>query len=828
VKVDEPALKLSTEMFIGSVSSSAVQTSLSEHIIPYADMRGDSWGKGMLKAFDAAKQSHDTIKVLDGEPNMATYLMDNHQALLMESYGAASTGGSIGSPNVTMWFKSRAVHSIPAMTSFYNNARLRMIGYDDAKTVAWSHPLPKTQALLSAQMSGSEQLLVDFTVAITVLLAMGFIPASFVVYVVNEKSTNSKHQQLLTGVSPTMYWTTNYFFDILNFIIPLLVCFTLFVGFQVDAYSGRNLLSVTLLLFTYGLCMTPCMYCVEPFFKVPSTAYVALICTNIFTGTITVMTTTVLDMVVADDPGLKPLNDFFKAVFPWFFPNFNLGRGMIDIAANHYVNFAYDEFGVCMFDSGCPRSPLSWDAGGRSIFHLLMMAPFWFLLRLFIEWGFCLRTCRQRAKEVIRGDKADWERSSDDAVNDEADRVLSSLTCKGERRDQLLIHKLSKTFDRRRMCCNRRKVGPTYAVRGLNVGVPRGECFGLLGVNGAGKTTTMRMITGDTSTDGGDVQICGLSVHGKRTRARQHLGYCPQFDALPDKLTTRETIALYARIRGIPSALVQVTVNESIKRMCLESHQNTTCEHLSGGNKRKLSTAIALIGEPDVVLLDEPSTGVDVGARRFLWDIIGDIRKRGHALVLTSHSMEECEVLCTRLTIMVAGQFRCLGTPTQLKAKYGDGYTLTIKGNLSDDTDCMSYINEFVTQRLPGAVLAEESVGLARYNISSETKISLASMFTILEHAAKEKGELFGWISDYAISQTSLEEVFLHFAQDPTTPHIQGKAVDGCAPPSKESQNMDDVPLPTTKPNPLHIDHEKLDKEPNAKLDEEPDALVFM
>jgi ABC-type multidrug transport system ATPase subunit len=589
---------------------------------------------------------------------------------------------------------------------------------------------------------------------------MGFIPASFVVYVVNEKSSNSKHQQLLTGVSPTMYWLTTYFFDIVNFMLPTFICFLIFVFFKVDAYSGSNLLSVTLLLLSYGLCMTPCMYCLEPLFKVPSTAYVALICTNIFTGTITVMTTTVLDMVVHEDPGLKPLNDFFKAFFPWIFPNFNLGRGLIDIAANHYINFASDEFGVCLFGAGaCPRSALSWEAGGRSIVHLVMMAPCWFLLRLFIEWGFCMATLRQRAKEAVSGQKAEWQRSSDDAVNQEAERVLDGITSKGENDDQLLIHGLSKTFGRR-MCCNRRKEGVTYAVRGLNVGVPRGECFGLLGVNGAGKTTTMRMITGDTSTDGGDVQICGWSVHGHRTRARQHLGYCPQFDALPDKLTARETIALYARIRGVPSAKVQATVDESIKRMCLESHQHTVCEHLSGGNKRKLSTAVALIGDPDVVLLDEPSTGVDVGARRFLWDIIGDIRKRGHALVLTSHSMEECEVLCTRLTIMVAGQFRCLGTPTQLKAKYGDGYTLTIKGQLSEDRDCMGRIREFVASRLPAAVLAEESVGLLRYGLPSDGQISLAASFTILETATKEKGELFGWISDYTISQTSLEEVF--------------------------------------------------------------------
>merc|ERR1711943_8756 len=101
----------------------------------------------------------------------------------------------------------------------------------------------------------------------------------------------------------------------------------------------------------------------------------------------------------------------------------------------------------------------------------------------------------------------------------------------------------------------------------------------------------MRMITGDASIDDSDVHVRGWSVHDKRDRARRHLGYCPQFDALPDKLTVRETLALYARIRGVPAHLLQSTVNFMISRMCLTSHENNTWEHLSGGNKRKLSTA---------------------------------------------------------------------------------------------------------------------------------------------------------------------------------------------------------------------------------------------
>eukprot|EP00435_Cladocopium_sp_Y103_P004548 s4204_g1.t1 len=148
----------------------------------------------------------------------------------------------------------------------------------------------------------------------------------------------------------------------------------------------------------------------------------------------------------------------------------------------------------------------------------------------------------------------------------------------------------------------------------------------------------------DTEVTKGDVLVGGASVQAQRDAARRRLGYCPQFDAIPDKLTVRETIQLFARIRGIPRADVVSVADSMIARMCLEAHEKQLCEYLSGGNKRKLSTALALIGEPDVVLLDEPSTGVDVGARRFLWEVIGDIRRSGHAVVLTSHSMEDCSL----------------------------------------------------------------------------------------------------------------------------------------------------------------------------------------
>ncbi|CAK9109495.1 unnamed protein product [Durusdinium trenchii] len=522
-----------------------------------------------------------------------------------------------------------------------------------------------------------------------------------------------------------MYWFGNYCWDLVNFLLPLVVCVLIFLSFQVMAYSGDNLPAIIVVLFLYGACMTPLMYCVEPLFRVPSTAYVTLICLNIFTGTISTLAIAVLE-AFDQQTELLHILEFGRAVFPWVLPNYCLGRSLLAIAVNHYANFAYTEFGVCVHDNGnvCWKNPLSWDVTGEYLTQLAVMVPVWFLLRMIMEWDCLLRGVKRRfVSRALAGALAtnNEDEVIDEAVVKEQKRVETGLP--SDQADGLILDKLQKCFVRFRAC---RQPVTFQAVRGISVGVPAGECFGLLGVNGAGKTTTMRMITGDTEATKGDIFVGGASVQAQRDVARQRLGYCPQFDAIPDKLTVRETIQLFARIRGIPRGEVVKAADTMIARMCLEAHEKQLCEHLSGGNKRKLSTALALLGEPDVILLDEPSTGVDVGARRFLWEVIGDIRRSGHAVVLTSHSMEECEVLCSRLTVMVSGQFRCLGSPVELKGKYGAGYSLSVKclpgqeGLGTTTEDNLAQIRAFVRKQVPWARLAEISVGLLDLSIKGK------------------------------------------------------------------------------------------------------------
>lgn len=187
------------------------------------------------------------------------------------------------------------------------------------------------------------------------------------------------------------------------------------------------------------------------------------------------------------------------------------------------------------------------------------------------------------------------------------------------------------------------------AVNQLCVGIKHSECFGLLGINGAGKTSTFKMLIGDIKISHGEAWVQGTSLKTNMKQVHRQIGYCPQFDALIDDLTGRETLRLFALSRGIPRFKLKDVIDKLSKDLNFAKHLDKQVKAYSGGNKRKLSTAVALLGNPVIIYLDEPTTGMDPGAKRNLWDVMCNVRDSGKTIVLTSHSMEECEALCTRL-----------------------------------------------------------------------------------------------------------------------------------------------------------------------------------
>ena len=223
--------------------------------------------------------------------------------------------------------------------------------------------------------------------------------------------------------------------------------------------------------------------------------------------------------------------------------------------------------------------------------------------------------------------------------------------------------------------------GRLRAVRFINFGLAYGECFALLGVNGAGKSSTFKVLTGETRPSGGEVKIHGFDAVAQFDSLRRFIGYCPQTDTLFPDLTVTEHLFFHAALKQIPKRLRPELVEKQLREMDLIPYRTVRSKELSGGNKRKLCVAVAMLGNPPIVLLDEPSTGIDPKARRFMWNVISRISKmrKKSAVVLTTHSMEEAEALSTNIGIMVKGQFKCLGSAQHLKSKFGNGYELDIK-----------------------------------------------------------------------------------------------------------------------------------------------------
>ncbi|XP_077189048.1 retinal-specific phospholipid-transporting ATPase ABCA4 isoform X2 [Paroedura picta] len=637
--------------------------------------------------------------------------------------------------NIKVWFNNKGWHAMVSFLNIANNAVLRANLHKSKDPelygiTAINHPLNLTKEQLSEVTVLTTS--VDAVVSICVIFAMSFIPASFLLYLIQERVTKAKHLQFVSGVSPIIYWFTNFLWDIVNYIVSAALVIAIFIGFEKKAYtSPSNLPALITLLLLYGWAIIPMMYPASFFFNIPSTAYVALSCINLFIGINCSAITFILELF-ENNLSLLKFNKILKNIL-LVFPHFCLGRGLIDLAMNQAVTDVYARFGEERV-----LNPFHWNFAGKNMLALAVEGAAYFLLTLLMEHDlFSTSGLPQTTLKPAEDD--------DEDVAEERYRIING----GSKTDILKLQELTKIYSG----------GSTPAVDQLCVGIRPGECFGLLGVNGAGKTTTFRMLTGDTKATSGDATVAGYSILTHLSDVHQNMGYCPQFDAIDELLTGREHLYLYARLRGVPEAEVERVAEWGIEKLGLSMYADQLAGTYSGGNKRKLSTAIALIGCPPLVLLDEPTTGMDPQSRRFLWNSIVSVIREGRAVVLTSHSMEECEALCTRLAIMVKGTFKCLGTIQHLKYKYGDGYIVSMKikapkPGLAPDP---SLAEHFIQLNFPGSILREKHYNMLQYQICA---YSLARIFRLI---LSNKDTLN--IEEYSVSQTTLDQVFVNFAR---------------------------------------------------------------
>jgi len=215
-----------------------------------------------------------------------------------------------------------------------------------------------------------------------------------------------------------------------------------------------------------------------------------------------------------------------------------------------------------------------------------------------------------------------------------------------------------------------KRFGDFTAVAGIDVDVGRGEAFGFLGPNGAGKSSTMRMIGCVSRPTAGTLRILGMDPRRDGPAIRARLGVCPQLDSLDPELTVAENLVTYARYFGIPRRTAKARAAELLEFVQLAERAESRVEPLSGGMKRRLTIARALVNNPDIALLDEPTTGLDPQARHLVWDRLFRLKQQGMTLVLTTHYMDEAEQLCDRLVVMDGGRIVAEGSPRALIERY--------------------------------------------------------------------------------------------------------------------------------------------------------------
>jgi ATP-binding cassette subfamily A (ABC1) protein 1 len=714
-------------------------------------------GIEFLKSSSTTSQINKNLtKLLDTMSNLLNNFNSSLNMTLLKPFFNMNLNNSnpfITSNNVKIWYNLKGYVSNVAYLNVLNNAFLRSkineineennysnyMNPAEHGIVAFNHPMNFTKAQFLEQLE--KRIVIDLFVAICMIFALSFIPASFLVFLLEERETNTKQLQFVSGVKPYVYWTSNFIWDLFNYVVPVLLCIIVFFAFDVKSYTSKeNFPYLICLMLLYGWGCIPLMYPLNYLFNLPSTAFVVSSSMNVFFGVVTTLTVSIMEQLGDEEPDLLEISKILKPIFIVIFPHFCLGQGFLEMSFLYNLAQAQAVLGI-----QASYSPFKFDSGGRNLLALAFHGIAYFALNLLIQYKFFIRFKPTNDLEKL---KLPPQTDIDDDVANERNRILNN-----EKNDDFIkLVNLTKIFKKFKKFKRKKHV----AVNAVSLGIKKGECFGLIGVNGAGKTTTFKMITGEIPITAGDVFVNNYSVSKQINKVHENIGYCPQIDAIMPLLTAREHLIFFARLRGIPEKYVDRVCEWALNRVGLTVYANRISRDFSGGNKRKLSTAIALVGDPSVVCLDEPTSGMDAKARRFLWDDILSLIKENRIVILTSHSMEECEALCTRLVIMVNGQFKCLGSPQHLKRKFGSGFKLVFR--LNDENE-KEKLFDFMNTKFPTALIQESHKNLFEYILPFKSN-NLSEIFGKIE---KYRDELN--LKDYSVNQTTLDQIFVGFAK---------------------------------------------------------------
>ncbi|XFF91437.1 hypothetical protein AB1E18_017656 [Capra hircus] len=662
-----------------------------------------------------------------------------------------------GSENIVkFWFNNEAYHSSSLSLAVLDNVIFMSLSGPDASITVINKPQPARSAFGGPEYSA----MTGTQVALNLYFGVSILVSGFCLLTVNERVTKAKHIQFLSGVYALNFWLSALLWDFLIFFISCCLLLVVFVFSDLKILvTDYRLLDTLLIFIVFGWSVIPFMYLISFLFSSHTSAYTKLVIFNYCAGIVGA----IADLFITSIQGKEAASRSILLNAMMVLPIHNFGMSISRHYDIQHTKLACASQGKVSPIMNCSKAvtersiyTLERDAVGRYLIAMAVTGLLFLLLIFLLEttlWKLKTFVFRYILFGIFKNYNKDTVskelsgESEDEDVQNERNRILEDP--QKSLNSVVLIKELTKVYF---------ATPVVLAVRNISVAIQKQECFGLLGLNGAGKTTTFQILTGEEVASSGDVFVERLSITKNILKVRSKIGYCPQFDALLDYMTAREIMIMYARLWGIPETKINNYVKKSIQALNLEPYADKYIYTYSGGNKRRLSTAIALMGKPSVIFLDEPSTGMDPVARRLLWNAVTRTRESGKAIVITSHSMEECDALCTKLAIMVKGKFMCLGSPQHLKNKFGNVYILKVKINIDENENKLKDFKTFIETAFPGSELKYENRGIINYYVPSKNN-SWGKMFGILEEAKEEFN-----LEDYSISQITLEQVFLTFA----------------------------------------------------------------
>ncbi len=521
--------------------------------------------------------------------------------------------------------------------------------------------------VLTAELENQSEQSTNSTMVFFVAVAFSLIPANFVTIIVKERLNNSKHLMKISGMSLFAYWLVNFLFELIKYYFTVGICMILI--YFMDFYPTYFIY----FYFLYGPPMILFTYCLSFLFETESSAQNSVLLLNFLIGALGSTVALMFRMIEK----FVNIGKLFILIFG-IVPSFDITYGY-DFLLNYLVIFMVDSDEWYKYKKS---KVLNIEYAGMQLAYLILLTFIYLFILFCIEQisnCFCEPSNKKidskfNDSDVIKEyEKANNEDNSNIILNNDNNKNKNNL-----KEYAIRIENLRKTFSQKSNGCCGEKIN---AVNNLNLCVEYGECFGLLGINGAGKTTTFKCITQELNQNNGKIFINGLDISHNFSEVKKMFGYCPQFDAIFEFMTVYENLEFYALIKGIKKHMLDKTIRAMIEEMSLIEFVDKIAGKLSGGNKRKLSVAISMICNPPIILLDEPSTGMDPEARRFMWAVIHKVssRRKRSAVIMTTHLMDEAETLCKRMGIMVNGQFVCLGSSYDIKEKYGYGFEIDIR-----------------------------------------------------------------------------------------------------------------------------------------------------